>query len=1423
MKNFTSRTFALFLLLTSASFAQLQDVKYGFSMPPKSTPQKPLRILLAFCEEGNQGTVPADANTYLDNFIPANATFPYNGFQGYLSKYFNEASFGQMILLGDYFSTTIHVNHYMQDMLPDLVVASNFDKAQEAMQEIQNRLANQGLGALHNSSNLSFSDFDNYTCVPNTSNIYSNINYGTNKDLGSNNRFDLIVMIELGGNAGLACLSSNGGVSYVDSSFTHIDQSVSPPVSTTINGFENYCYFSANGGIGGQAFIISEAFHALFGPNNWHNGDGAGPHTFMTRTNPYGICTQVAGAGISNVVCGYDRQHFEWKGWADKNKTTQKTYVTSAIDATTLLELNTDGLTVASEKTYILRDFVNYGDALQLKLPHINWQTNGDVKNQYLWIENHQMQSQFDVSTKNIINGGCGQDIAPGIYAQVQVGKDQKTGYSREIFDYGRNENASFLYPLTAKGNYDLATGTPQSFNLQWIVCANNQGTTNTWGPNGEHWEFIPLLNNQPNKNPLTGFSELYSISDLSHDNALNWGEGEVGLLSVNPTTGANEFTKRRFGNPDIAFTCGGTCGVNGKKILGISTNPSTTPIYTLNQNIDTVYYPYENRTIHLNGISITILEENFEPQNYGNGAVKIKIKWDDYNIDKDTRWCAEDIKLYSHDFNASLPSLVIKNGKKLTLDRSKSATRRKKTLEYQETPTSALQQLFNMATIMTALPNSKIKMESNSVLEILNGSTLRLKAGSELKMDANATIYVRSRSVLELEGGSYLEIAANANVIVEDGAKLIVRNGAQINVLTNGILTVGANGAWGVGELVLEDPSLGSGIKLGSANDGPNNTTELRVGGKLTFANGVNFTYNGSGYYVFTTGCSLNFSSQNAIIDLTGKSILHKIWKIDNVYLNTQGHNLKLNTGKILFENGTSGIIANSCDVDFHGLNLESSAPVISNNPLYYSPVNAVLSNNPKSFNFDNVTSTGVFKDIINIPSLSNQTIITVSNSVLKNAERAIFVNTPYNVNVYNSNISNNKNALVITGASRLYLSNSTVNLNWENGILLNSVKGAYFNNDIISQNITGINGKDAIVFLRLCTSINNNGTGIKLIGRKDGSPSHYTSMLTIGDKGSVDVTNNYISAISGEDFLLNIDAYTNAAKTNNKHAFPSSFDGNNSIFNICYSYPPLFNIINARYNYWGNATSIASGDDIEPSLKNIITGYSCSFGQHFDVPLNTIPYSTCIPNNCMDCSDDISIEIKNPVLDIFGNPKQIANVTTYEEVRDLIEYEYTTSFAEFVNVDNDNTRGLFYYIASIDLYYDPSINGWRDVDNNYYNERLVQLVNASKVLINGTPTSRRVKPVYQLKNSKNVVSNLQGLPIALYPNPAKDKLTVSGLRNNLNYTIIINDLIGNIVYEAQKTTDNSIIDISNLATGIYTISIFDGNTKTKLKVVKE
>jgi hypothetical protein len=82
--------------------------------------------------------------------------------------------------------------------------------------------------------------------------------------------------------------------------------------------------------------------------------------------------------------------------------------------------INADIVNADGPKTFFLRDFISYGDAIRIKLPYID----EGALNQYIWLENHQVHHNDKEDYPAFWNESCKDGGLPGIYAYYQVGKD---------------------------------------------------------------------------------------------------------------------------------------------------------------------------------------------------------------------------------------------------------------------------------------------------------------------------------------------------------------------------------------------------------------------------------------------------------------------------------------------------------------------------------------------------------------------------------------------------------------------------------------------------------------------------------------------------------------------------------------------------------------------------------------------------------------------------------------------------------------------------------------------------------------------------------------------------------------------------------------------------------------------------------------
>ncbi len=764
------RSLIIFFFISNISYAQL-NLTNGYIFPPH-TKEAPIHILLipvelhgGECDSINNqtcfppGQLPVNIDDYFD------ATLPAGGPVKYFSKYLYQASFGNLVVLGDYLKECVHVNF----------CPVQFPSSPVSWTKVINAEIRKQFPELPLKHNTPIKEFDKYA-------ISDNSIVGKPKlpVEGGNNRFDCVIYL-------IKNYPGYGGANGFGENILATTADL-----TTTMGIDQGAVFGHTGDVSSIKFIMEEFFHGLFGGNNWHGGGGRSYHTFMNRPTQWGIESQ---NGSSQVVSGYDRWLFNWTNPPDKNLRI------SARD-TTNIEINSDLKIPANAKaeTFVLRDFVTSGDAIRIKLPHINCSSSflnsdepvtGEEKNNYLWIENHQLLSgsvedqNLNYSLANSQFCGnwpvCGKYWTPGVFSAVQVGKDDETGggeiYSAQFKD--PNTLASWMFPLSASGFHDFTYGK--------IVPS---GPPCVWNNPFVPFDLTDEKNTKPN--PFSGYSFEWGApntdgSGILHDKDANQG---VAYIDNNPTPNTLHFERSQFGNEKTSFKCEGACPDKGKEILSLSTNPSPVTIMTLTSNDNfkgslklnphsanakTNIQPngYLNRTIYLNGISISILKENYLPEKFGPGAVKVEVRWDKYDVVNDVRWCADSIRLSQNDFDSSSYSLKIKNGSTVLIDRSLSPT-------YDYSDSAHIN--FTVPTVFTCLENSKIHLEGGGKIIIDNESIFELKAKSIIDLDPKAQIIIRRGSKLIMYPNSTINLKNRKQIVVEPGSKLEYHPGALIN-----------------------------------------------------------------------------------------------------------------------------------------------------------------------------------------------------------------------------------------------------------------------------------------------------------------------------------------------------------------------------------------------------------------------------------------------------------------------------------------------------------------------------------------------------------------------------------------------------------------------------------------------------------------
>ena len=192
--------------------------------------------------------------------------------------------------------------------------------------------------------------------------------------------------------------------------------------------------------------VTHEISHELFGSNDFHTSGGnhrgwGCPMPFVNIQYGYGL---MGAAGASLVCCnGYERWRMHWKHPQAVN------YI-AARDSINSLSIVSDISKNDGSQTFLLRDFITYGDVVRIGLPYKDSITSS---NQYIWLENHQVGINGKLDFLQYSNQyDCRPSGAAGIYAYYQIGRDILEGTKYEVWDTCHRDN---LKIIPAEGYYD--------------------------------------------------------------------------------------------------------------------------------------------------------------------------------------------------------------------------------------------------------------------------------------------------------------------------------------------------------------------------------------------------------------------------------------------------------------------------------------------------------------------------------------------------------------------------------------------------------------------------------------------------------------------------------------------------------------------------------------------------------------------------------------------------------------------------------------------------------------------------------------------------------------------------------------------------------------------------------------------------------
>ena len=513
--------------------------------------------------------------------------------------------------------------------------------------------------------------------------------------------------------------------------------------------------------------IIHELSHSLFGGNDFHTsggnhrGDGC-MMPFLNIQCGYGLM----GAAHSGLIScnGYERWRIHWKH-------PQSVDYISARNAANTQSVGSDITREDGNQTFLLRDFVTYGDAVRIKLPYKDSVTSS---NQYIWLENHQVGDNNKLDFLQYSNThSCRPQGTAGIYAYYQIGRDVLVGTDSEVWDSYHRDN---LKTIPAEGYYDYEL-LAETYNIGCVSdgeCsyAVRRGAANPLcGGQDQEFQFYP--------------QESDTVLYISCEYEL-WRK-KIGDLNYD----------------SLSFLGDNSDAFNIHRIINMGTNPSTCNTKTYHSNTSKIHsffeyvrgmLPLRNiQTTYLTGLSIEMTPVQ------GTGNFLVHVRWDDYNITNDTRWTG---KISLKD------TAVLTAGNTITLAQNRTVAQPTRDPETG---------LFAGRTRWTCENGSYFRQDSASALILTENSSVTFENGSryDLSKDARVEIHagcslivrpgakIQMKGIVEVDSGGVLTLYDTAKM--GNLSRLIVRPGGKL-VVDGGILTSACPGEMWQGIEVVGD-----------------------------------------------------------------------------------------------------------------------------------------------------------------------------------------------------------------------------------------------------------------------------------------------------------------------------------------------------------------------------------------------------------------------------------------------------------------------------------------------------------------------------------------------------------------------------------------------------------------------------------------
>ena len=501
--------------------------------------------------------------------------------------------------------------------------------------------------------------------------------------------------------------------------------------------------------------VTHEISHGLLGDNSFHTSGGN--HRYVDNTKMAFLNIQgghgLMGAANSGLVgCnGYERWRMHWKHPSSVD------YI-AARDAANTQSVPSDISMEDGDKTFLLRDFVTYGDAVRIKLPYKDSVTSS---NQCIWLENHQVGLNGKLDFLQYSNTeSCRPQGTAGIYAYYQIGRDVIEGPSDIVWDNSHRDN---LKVIPAEGYYDYRL-VPDTYNIACVA-----------------YRQIDQAVMRGAANPLCGWND--------QEKMLFPEDGE-NVLYVTREVEPCRIVKNGQNYDNLPFLGDNLDAFSTHAKINMGTNPSTNNAKTCHSRnhsdgiIHAEIAEKNVRTTYLTGLGLEMTPVA------GTGNFLVSIRWDDYDITDDCRWTG-DIVLKD--------TAILAMGKTITLAQNRTVA---------QTTRDAETGLFADRTRWTCEAGSYLRQENASTIRLTEGSSLVFESGSRFVQAFDASMEVGAgctlrfvddadvvlRGILEVDSGGVcymtdtIGMGATARIIVRPGGKLVVDGGTLTSVDSGGM-----------------------------------------------------------------------------------------------------------------------------------------------------------------------------------------------------------------------------------------------------------------------------------------------------------------------------------------------------------------------------------------------------------------------------------------------------------------------------------------------------------------------------------------------------------------------------------------------------------------------------------------------------------